>query len=191
MGDRRHFSYGDPGYGYPPPAQYYPPPPGAAYPPQGYPPQGYGYSPVAGYPPSGYSTGLYAPPHHSGYGGVGGLLAGAASAYGTHHMSHHGYGGHHHGKFKHGKHYGGFRHGKHGGKKWKSLKYATEIFTENAAARNLAIHKHGLQNRTALLRGQPAREGKKLQDRFDYMPVRAFKTEDHEGMNSFGMRSQL
>lgn len=155
MGDRRHFSYGDPGYGYPPPAQYYPPPPGAAYPPQGYPPQGYGYSPVAGYPPSGYSTGLYAPPHHSGlnlqiyfdlnvnlryclliseavdlfihlwyvfilgYGGVGGLLAGAASAYGTHHMSHHGYGGHHHGKFKHGKHYGGFRHGKHGGKKWK------------------------------------------------------------------------
>ncbi|KAH9791393.1 hypothetical protein KPL71_003739 [Citrus sinensis] len=187
MGDRRHFSYGAPGYGYPPPAQYYPPPPGAAYPPQGYPPQGYGYSPVAGYPPSGYSTGLYAPPHHSG-----GLLAGAAAAYGTHHMSHHGYGGHHHGKFKHGKHYGGFRHGKHGGKKWKSLKYATEIFTDNAAAtRNLAIHKHGLQNKTALLRGQPAREGKKLQDRFDYMPVRPFKTEDHKGMNSFGMRSQL
>lgn len=127
-------------HGYPPPpyAGGYPPPGG--YPPAGYPPSG-GYPP-AGYPPygghphtaypyhGGYPPAGYPGPHHypghghghgHGMGGMGGLLAGAAAAYGAHHLVHARPFGYGHGKFKHGK-FG--KRWKHGGKfmrfkKWK------------------------------------------------------------------------
>lgn len=59
--------------------------------------------------------------HGHGMGGMGGLLAGAAAAYGAHHLVHARPFGYGHGKFKHGK-FG--KRWKHGGKfmrfkKWK------------------------------------------------------------------------